>query len=93
MNMHPLSLIDEENEDNSNISKSRKLKSPNEDDTSTDNTFNNKKKNNFKEKDKQNNLFDFKNKFIKENSNNSIEQEKKERDIIFKEQANNIINI
>ena len=86
MNMHPLSLIDEENEDNSNISKLRKLKSPNEDDTSTDNTFNNKKKNNFKEKDKQNNLFDFKNKFIKENSNNSIEQEKKERDIIFKEQ-------
>ena len=87
MNEYPLSLIDEENDDNSHISSSkfRKLKSLNEEDTSTNNTFNNKQKNNFKENDKQKILFDFKNKFIKENSNNLREQDKKENNIIPKE--------
>ena len=53
MNEYPLSLIDEENDDSSHItsSKLRKLKSLNEEDTSTNNTFNNKQKNNFKEND------------------------------------------
>ena len=88
MNEYPLSLIDEENDDSSHItpSKLRKLKSLNEEDTSTNNTFNNKQKNNFKENDKQKILFDFKNKFIKENSNNLREQDKKENNIIPKEE-------
>ena len=82
MNAQPLSLIDEENDDNSGISSSklRQLKTQNEDDTSTENTSNNKKKNN------QKILFDIKNKFTKEDSDKSNNQEKKEENNIQKEE-------
>lgn len=85
MKVHPLSLIDD-NDDNSSqtyISSTKAKKSPKEDDISTENTLNVYKKNNFKEKpmnliDKTNKInrqqrfvFDFKNKFTKENSSTS----------------------
>ncbi len=77
MNSHPLSLIDD-NEDNSfqtHISLSKYKKSIKEDDTSTENTLNNKKKYILREKPKNNQtfikppknnqkfVFDFKNNF------------------------------
>ena len=82
MNSHPLSLIDD-NEDNSfqtHISLSKYKKSIKEDDTSTENTLNNKKKYILREKPKNNQtfikppknnqkfIFDFKNNFIKDTS-------------------------
>ena len=85
MKAHPLSLI-EDNEDNSSqtyISSAKAKKSLKEDDVSTENTLNNLKKYNIQEKpinliDKtykinhhQRFMFDFKNKFAKENSSNS----------------------
>ena len=85
MNAHPLSLIDD-NEDNSSqthISLPKYKKSIKEDDTSTENTLNNQKKYIFREnreksesnqqifqkpKNNQKFIFDFKNKFSRDNS-------------------------
>ena len=81
MNAHPLSLIDD-NEDNSSqtyISSVKPKKSLKEDDVSTENTLKNNNKYIFKEKQMNLNnkarnpknqriVFDFKNKFIKDNS-------------------------
>ena len=81
MNAHPLSLIDD-NEDNSSqthVSSSKYKKSIKEDDTSTENTLNNQKRYIFREKYENNQkfqkpkvnqkiIFDFKNKFTRDNS-------------------------
>ena len=79
MKSYPLSLIDEENDDNSHISPNhlKKLKSLGEDDTSTENTyntFNTLKQKNIKEKKI---IFDFRNKF--KNEGNLIDDDKEEQ--------------
>ena len=81
MKSHPLSLIDE-NDDNSSqthISSTKPKKYIKEDDISTENTLNNQKKYNFQEKyinnkkpnvnSQQRIIFDFRNKLVKENFN------------------------
>ena len=79
MKAYPLSLIDEENDDNSHISPNhlKKLKSLGEDDTSTENTFNTfntLKQKNIKEKKI---IFDFRNKFKNENLIDDDKEESK----------------
>ena len=86
MKTHPLPLIDEENDDNSHISSNhlKKLKSLNQDDTSTENTFNTLKQKKI--------IFDFRNKFNNENLIDDTNEEPKREENNIQPKKENLSN-